>query len=56
MIEATYGRAGELTWVGQRYSFDYFAGQPLVKKAIDMQSSRPGDGATFILRLPLAAS
>jgi signal transduction histidine kinase len=35
VIEATYGRAGELTWVGQRYSLDYFAGQPLVKKAID---------------------
>ena len=35
VIEATYGRAGELTWVGQRYSDDYFAGQPLVQKAID---------------------
>src|SRR3979490_122875 len=35
VIEATYGRAGELTWVGQRYSLDYFAGQPLVQKAID---------------------
>ena len=35
MIEATYGRAGEITWVGQRYSLDYFSGQPLVKKAID---------------------
>ena len=35
VIEATYGRAGELTWVGQRYSMDYFEGQPLVKKAID---------------------
>ena len=35
VIEATYGRAGALTWVGQRYSLDYFAGQPLVKKAID---------------------
>src|SRR2546423_12578911 len=35
VIEATYGRAGELTWVGQRYSRDYFAGQPLVQKAID---------------------
>ena len=56
VIEATYGRAGELTWVGQRYSLDYFAGQPLVKKAIDMQSSRPGEGATFILRLPLTVS
>jgi signal transduction histidine kinase len=35
VIEATYGRAGEITWVGQRYSLDYFAGQPLVKQAID---------------------
>jgi signal transduction histidine kinase len=35
VIEATYGRAGELTWVGQRYSNDYFAGQPLVQKAIE---------------------
>ena len=35
IIEATYGRAGELTWVGQRYSLDYFGGQPLVQKAID---------------------
>jgi signal transduction histidine kinase len=35
VIEATYGRAGELTWVGQRYSRDYFAGQPLVQKAIE---------------------
>src|SRR3981081_3854945 len=35
VIEATYGRAGELTWVGQRYSLDYFAGQPLVQKAIE---------------------
>src|SRR5256712_49344 len=35
VIEATYGQAGELTWVGQRYSLDYFAGQPLVQKAID---------------------
>src|SRR3989440_12886549 len=35
VVEATYGRAGELTWVGQRYALDYFAGQPLVKKAID---------------------
>src|SRR5438876_3987990 len=35
LIEATYGRAGALTWVGQRYSLDYFAGQPLVQKAID---------------------
>jgi signal transduction histidine kinase len=35
VIEATYGQAGALTWVGQRYSLDYFAGQPLVKKAIE---------------------
>ncbi|HVS08002.1 MAG TPA: GAF domain-containing sensor histidine kinase [Candidatus Dormibacteraeota bacterium] len=35
VIEATYGRAGELTWVGQRYSADYFGGQPLVQEAID---------------------
>jgi signal transduction histidine kinase len=34
VVEATYGRAGELTWVGQRYSLDYFEGQPLVQKAI----------------------
>jgi len=42
VIEATYGRAGELTWVGQRYSLDYFAGQPLVQKAID--TLRPTTG------------
>ena len=42
VIEATYGRAGELTWVGQRYSLDYFEGQPLVQKAID--SLRPTFG------------
>jgi signal transduction histidine kinase len=35
VIEATYGRAGALTWVGQRYSLDYFAGQPLVQRAIE---------------------
>jgi GAF domain-containing protein len=35
VVEATYGQAGALTWVGQRYSLDYFAGQPLVKKAMD---------------------
>src|ERR1700730_16302646 len=35
VVEATYGREGELTWVGQRYSLDYFEGQPLVKKAIE---------------------
>ena len=35
VIEATYGRAGALTWVGQRYSRQYFAGQPVVQRAID---------------------
>jgi len=35
VVEATYGQAGELTWVGQRYSLDYFEGQPLVKKAME---------------------
>src|ERR1700730_11276522 len=35
VVEATYGRAGDLTWVGQRYSLDYFEGQPLVKRAIE---------------------
>src|ERR1700694_719270 len=35
IIEATYGRAGQLTWVGQHYSMSYFDGQPLVKQAID---------------------
>jgi len=35
VVEATYGRAGELTWVGQHYSLAYFEGQPLVQKAID---------------------
>ena len=35
VIEATIGRNGNVTWVGQRYSVDYFAGQPLVKQAID---------------------
>ena len=34
VVEATYGRAGELTWVGQHYSLSYFEGQPLVQKAI----------------------
>lgn len=35
VVEATYGRAGELTWVGQTYSLDYFEGEPLVKKAME---------------------
>src|SRR3989442_4149319 len=34
VIEATYGQAGVLTWVGQRYSLHYFPGQPLVQNAI----------------------
>ncbi len=42
VIEATYGRAGQLTWVGQRYSLEYFAEQPLVQKAID--TLRPAFG------------
>lgn len=47
VVEATYGRAGELTWVGQRYSLDYFEGQPLVKKAIE--SLRPAFGGRLAL-------
>ena len=35
VIEATIGRDGNLTWAGQHYSVDYFAGQPLVKQAVD---------------------
>lgn len=35
IIEATTGRAGSVTWIGQRYSTDYFDTQPIVKKAID---------------------
>jgi len=35
VIEATYGRAGAVTWVGQRYSRQYFAGQPMVQRAIE---------------------
>ncbi|MDQ6885591.1 MAG: ATP-binding protein, partial [Candidatus Dormibacteraeota bacterium] len=34
VIEATSGRAGAVTWVGHQYSVDYFAGQPLVQRAI----------------------
>src|SRR2546425_12247638 len=45
VIEATYGQAGELTWVGQRDSLDYFAGQPLVQKAID--HLQPAVGGRF---------
>ena len=35
VIEATIGRAGSVTWVGQKYSVDYFTSQPLVKKAVE---------------------
>jgi signal transduction histidine kinase len=35
VIEATYGRAGAVTWVGQRYSRQYFTGQPMVQQAIE---------------------
>src|SRR5256714_15127313 len=34
VVEATYGRAGELTWVGERYSRGYFARQPLVHQGV----------------------
>jgi signal transduction histidine kinase len=44
VVEATHGRAGQLTWVGQRYSLDYFAGQPLVKKAIETMQPMFGGG------------
>jgi len=44
VVEATHGRAGELTWVGQRYSLDYFAGQPLVQKAIETRQPTFGGG------------
>src|SRR5437868_2409838 len=47
VIEATIGRAGSVTWVGQHYSVDYFAGQPLVKKAID--SLEPAYGGRLAL-------
>ena len=47
VVEATYGRAGELTWVGQRYSLDYFEGQPLVKKALE--SLQPAFGGRLAL-------
>ena len=35
IVEATTGRAGSVTWVGRHYSVDYFAGQPLVRRAIE---------------------
>jgi len=44
IVEATHGRDGQVTWVGQRYSLDYFAGQPLVKKAIDTMQPMIGGG------------
>jgi len=44
IVEATHGRDGQVTWVGQRYSLDYFAGQPLVKKAIDTMQPMSGGG------------
>src|SRR5207237_10667545 len=44
VVEATYGRAGQLTWVGQRYSLDYFAGPPLVKTAIERMHPTFGGG------------
>ena len=47
VVEATYGRGGELTWVGQRYSLDYFEGQPLVKQAIE--SLQPAFGGRLAL-------
>ena len=47
VVEATYGREGALTWVGQRYSLDYFEGQPLVKKAIE--SLQPAFGGRLAL-------
>jgi len=44
VVEATHGRGGQLTWVGQRYSLDYFAGQPLVKQAIETMQPTFGGG------------
>ena len=35
LVEATTGRAGSVTWVGRRYSVEYFASQPVVRKAIE---------------------
>ncbi len=34
VIEATYARSGELTWVGRRYALDYIEKQPLIKRAL----------------------
>lgn len=47
VIEATIGRNGDVTWVGQRYSVDYFAGQPLVKQAVD--SLQPAFGGQLAI-------
>jgi signal transduction histidine kinase len=47
VVEATYGREGELTWVGQHYSLDYFEGQPLVKTAIETR--QPAFGGRLAL-------
>src|SRR2546428_11324543 len=44
VVEATHGRGGQVTWVGQRYSLDYFAGQPLVKQAIETMQPTFGGG------------
>ena len=44
VVEATHGRDGQVTWVGQHYSLDYFAGQPLVQKAIDTMQPTFGGG------------
>lgn len=35
IVEATAGRAGSVTWVGRGYSVEYFAGQPLVRTALE---------------------
>lgn len=35
IVEATTGRPGDVTWVGRRYSVDYFDNQPLVKRAVE---------------------
>ncbi|HEY0492687.1 MAG TPA: ATP-binding protein [Candidatus Dormibacteraeota bacterium] len=47
VIEATYGRAGALTWVGQRYSRQYFVGQPVVQRAIE--SLQPAFGGQLAI-------
>ena len=44
LVEATHGRDGQVTWVGQSYSLDYFAGQPLVKTAIETMQPTFGGG------------